>query len=56
MTIEELLLRMRAVLWNGSFNRWDARAKRAYAFGHGATPREAMEAALRVEVDEADEL
>ncbi len=52
MSTEELLSRMRAVLWDGHDKKWDARAKYCEKWGHGATPREAMEEALRLEDEE----
>lgn len=52
MSTDELLLRMRAVLWDGHLQRWDARVKNCEQYGHGATPREAMEDAMRLYEDE----
>lgn len=52
MTLEQLMEHMAAVLWDGHNKRWDARAKGCAQFAKGATPREAMEEALRIFDDE----
>ena len=53
MTTDELLLRMASVLQlNSKYGAWSARAVGCTLWGHGSTPREAMEAALKLWDDE----
>ncbi len=52
MTTDELLLKMASLLWNEFKKSWQARAKGCALFGHGKTPRDAMEAALALDDDE----
>ena len=48
LSTDDLLARMRCVMWDGHLRRWDARALDGLVYGHGATPRDAMLAALDV--------